>query len=255
MASLNHAAIQASFARAVLGADAVAPSFLAAARGCDVASRLNVHRNTVVLGLLNVLAARFPVVRRLAGEESFFQVARAFLDAHPPASPLLMNYGEGFPDFVRQAGSAASFVADMAALELARARSYHAADAVPLSRAAFAAIAGDGLADLRVALHPSVQLLASRFPIVSAWHAFQQGCEAEPAYPSLGAEAAVVARPFLEVDVHLLPPGGLAFLQSLVAGTTLGQALAAGTEAAPAFDLPLNLSVLIGANIVTAIGC
>jgi hypothetical protein len=252
MPSLSHQDMQASFAAAVRGGGTATLPFLADGSGRTAASRLNVHRNNLVLGLLNVIAARFPVVRRLAGEESFFRVARLFLDAHPPQSPLLLNYGEGFPDFVRQAGSAASFIADIAELELARARSYHAADAVPISPDAFAAIPGDRLGDLHLALHPSVQLLTSRFPIVSVWQAYRDEAPDEPGY-SLAAEAALVSRPVLDVEVHVLPPGGFAFLRQLMADATVAEALAAGVDDAPTFDPSANLSVLIGANIVIAI--
>ena len=54
---------------------------------------------------------------------------------------MMMDYGEDFPHFVRGLGSEATFeyLADIAELEWARGRAYHAADADPVTRDAFAA--------------------------------------------------------------------------------------------------------------------
>jgi len=251
----THADTQSALASAILAPERPAPRFLIAANRTRARNGLDVYRNNVAAGLLNVLAARFPTVRRLAGDDSFFAAARNFLAAHPPRSPVLMGYGEGFPDFVRALGSAACFpyMADLAALELARGRAYHAADADPLAPAQWTLVPADALSGKRVELHPSVSLVASRFPIVSAWRASEAGEANECGRPPIGAQAALVARPFLEVEVHTLPAGGFECLQALQRDATIAQALGAGAAAAPEFDLALILSIMIGSNIVTAL--
>jgi hypothetical protein len=55
----------------------------------------------------------------------------------------------------------------------------------------------------------------------------------------------------LEVEVWNLPPGGFLFLTALARGATMAEAAEAAASAAPDFDLAVNLSVLIQANIVT----
>lgn len=249
----THADTQSVLAAAILAPERPAPRFLIAANRTRARNGFDVYRNNVAAGLLNVLAARFPAMRRLAGDDSFFAVARGFLAAHPPRSPVLMAYGDGFPDFIRALGSAAYFhyMADVATLELARGRAYHAADADPLAPEQWAVIPADVLGEKRVELHPSMSLIASRFPILSAWRTSESGVE--NGSPTAGAEAALVARPFLEVEVRALPAGGFAYLQALQRGATIAEALSAGANAAPEFDLALNLSILIGENIVTAL--
>ncbi len=250
----DHKATQASLAAAIRDATAATPPFITAANRRRARSGLNVYRNNVAASLLAVLAARFPVVRALAGDESFFNAGRAFLAAHPPRSPVLMGYGEGFPEFVKKLGSAGCFryLADIAQLELARGRSYHAADMEPVTAEQFAAIPAEHLGELRIELHPSVSLLSSRFPIVSVWQAHQADRPVETALRAWGAEAALIARPFLEVHVRRLPPGGFAFLTALASGLTLSDAVGKAIETAGDFNLPLNLSILIEACIVTA---
>jgi hypothetical protein len=240
------AELQHSFAAAVLGEPVELP--IRAATTARAESGLAVYRNNVMSSLIKVVAARFPTVRRLLGEDRFLESARRFIAAEPPRSPLLLEYGDGFPQFLRSSGGDAC-IADIADLEVARGKAYHAADAVSLPPQAFAAIPAERLAGLRLTFHPSVSLLQSRFPIVSIWQANQAAGEA--ALPHGHPEAALVARPMLEVEVWNLPPSGFAFLTALMRGATLAEAAEAAMDAAPDFDLALNLSVMIKAGILT----
>lgn len=156
-----------------------------------------------------------------------------------------------FPNF---SGAAARRVgighfSDIADLEVARGKAYHAADAASLPPQAFATIPVERLAGLRLSLHPSVSLLQSRFPIVSVWHANQEA--GDVALRQGLPEAALIARPMLEVEVWNLPPGGFEFLTALWRRATMAEAAEAAVNAAPDFDLAVNLSVLIQARIVT----
>ena len=44
--------------------------------------------------------SRFPVVKRLVGEEFFRAMAQVFVTEEPPRSPVLFRYGSTFPDFI-----------------------------------------------------------------------------------------------------------------------------------------------------------
>jgi hypothetical protein len=242
------AELQQSFAARVLGLRVELPISLSAATAARSESGLAVYRNNVMSSLIKVVATRFPTVRRLMGEDCFLESIRRFVAAEPPQSPLLLDYGEGFPQFLRRLGDQA-YIADVADLEVARGKAYHSADAASLPSQAFAAVPAERLAGLRLSLHPSVSLLQSQFPIVSLWHANQQ--VGDVALPQWHPEAALIARPMLEVEVWNLPPGGFTFLTALASGATVAEAAEAAASAAPDFDLAANFSVLIQANIVT----
>jgi hypothetical protein len=242
------AELQQSFAAAVLGQPAELP--IRAATAARAESGLAVYRNNVMSSLIKVLTARFPIVRRLLGEDRFLEAVRRFIAAEPPRSPLLLEYGDAFPEFLRR-DRACGHIADVADLEVARGKAYHAADAVSLPPQAFAAIPSERLAGLRLTFHPSVALLQSRFSIVSLWQANQEVDDV--ALPQGQPEAALIARPMLEVEVWNLPPGGFAFLTALRRGATMAEAAEAAIDVAPEFDLAVNLSVLIKAQIVTGL--
>jgi hypothetical protein len=243
------AGLQHSFAAAVLGEPVELP--IRAATAARAESGLAVYRNNVMSSLIKVVAARFPTVRRLLGEDRFLESVRRFIATEPPRSPLLLDYGDAFPEFLRSIGddSCIGQIADVGDLEVARGTAYHAADVASLPPQAFAAIPAERLAGLRLTFHPSVSLLQSRFPIVSLWQANQE--VGVVALPQGRPEAALIARPMLEVEVWNLPPGGFAFFTALRSGATTAEAAEAAMDAAPDFDLAVGLSVLIKANIVT----
>ena len=105
---------------------------------------------------------------------------------------------------------------------------------------------------MRVILHPSVFLIASRFPIVTIWRNNQSDGEIAM-IDRWRAEAALVARPFLDVEVRCLPPEGHAFINALAEGHTIAMASAAGVAVAPDFDIASNLSLLADANVVVGL--
>ena len=247
MARLAH--LQDNFAEALLSTTTPVPSCVKGAGVHRADRRFAVYRNNVAASLIEALAARFPVVKRLVGEEFFNAMAHAYVLREPPFSPLLIHYGETFPAFIEafEAARPLPYLGDVARIELARGRAYHAADADPLPRQAFADMPKDRIAAYRVLLHPSVTILASAYPALSIWEINQTG--GERPVESWGPEAALVARPFLEVETRRLAAGTETFLLALQSGDTIGEALEAASAATDGFTASEGLAVLIGANL------
>jgi hypothetical protein len=244
------ASFQTSFADALLTADRPIPHGVIAHNAASPARRFGVYRNNVVSGLVKALERRFPVVEKIAGDEFFVAMARVFVTEQPPRSPLLAAYGDGFPAFVATFEPARElpYLADVARLEAARTRAYHAADATPVGADRFATLDGEGAGDLRIAMHPSAEIVRSPFPIVTIW-AMNSGEQALAPIENWCGEDALVARPYLDVQVRTLPPGGAAFLLALVDGRSLGEAAGAALADDPDFDLTCNLAGLIGSGL------
>jgi NADH dehydrogenase len=184
------------FACALLDAAHAVPATIQGAARRRADRRFAVYRNNVVAGLIDALAQRFPVVCDLVGDEFFRAMAHVYATARPPASPLMMLYGETFPAFIDEFLPAATlpYLGDIARLELARGRAYHAADAAPAGAQIFAGLGGERLGRLRVKLHPSAFIVASSHPIVSIWQVNNDPDHAGPIAP-WAAETALVARP------------------------------------------------------------
>ncbi|MFN3937417.1 MAG: putative DNA-binding domain-containing protein [Gemmobacter sp.] len=198
------------------------PEGLHAPDPAETARRFAVYRHNVRHGLTRALAARFPVVEALLGPEFFAAMAPLFIAEAPPADPVLLRWGDALPGFLDRFPPVAHlpWLSDVARLELARGRAYHAADAAPAPSAAL------GLADpsrLCLVLHPSLSLLASPFPALSIWQAHQPGAAPGPLPP--GPEHALVGRrPDLSILTTAIDAGTHAVLTALAAGAPLGRA-------------------------------
>jgi hypothetical protein len=250
--------VQSIFASALLDPEQPVPPGLCAPAAVDLPLRFAVHRNNMVAGLVQTLAARFPTVLKIVGADFFKAMAREFVLAHPPHSPLLACYGDAFPDFIdafAPAGEVA-YLGGVARIEAARTRAYHAADALPVTADAFAAVAADALGGVRLELHPSVEIIRSPHPIVTIW---AMNSSERPLAPieNWRSEDALVARPHLEVEVRALAPGGSQFLLALAAGRPLDEAASLALAAYPQFNLTDALAGLVGCglagSIVTAV--
>jgi hypothetical protein len=245
------APLQDAFAAALLDPERPVPDGVTSHTTAVPARRFAVYRNNVVVGLIGALATRFPAVQRLVGEEFFAAMARVFVTAQPPRSPLLVRYGDNFPDFIAGFVPAAEipYLADVARIEAARTRAYHAADATPLDAAAFEAIAGEALGGTRFVLHPSVEVVRSAHPAVTIWAMNSGQIEPGP-IEDWRAEDALIARPGLDVEVRALPAGGAAFLIALRDGAALADAVEAAMQENADFDLPANLAGIIRSGLV-----
>jgi len=218
-------------------------------------ARFAIYRNNVVFGLIEALGARFPVCRRLLGAECFDATAALFARQAPPRSPVLHEYGEGFAEFLVAFPPFAEFdyLGDMARFEAALGRAYHAPDATPLAPAALASLKAEELDHAALALHPSLEIVASRRPILSIWRA-HQGDEPPEILTLERCEDALILRPDLDVETHLLPSGGRVFLTAILEGRTLGEAVAHALRSAEGFDLAAMLSLLFSSRAIVGIG-
>jgi hypothetical protein len=244
---------QRAFASALLDGDAPIPPGLVGPDGIPSARRFAVYRNNVIVGLSESLKITFPAVCRIVGEGFFLAMARAYVIASPPRSPMLLEYGSGFAEFVQGFEPAASlpYLADVARLENAWKESFHAAEAEPIDPARLSGIEPDRVSDLRFDLHPSSRLVVSRYPALTIWRMNVEGGEPGPVDLDV-AEDSLVVRPAAKVEVRFVPPGGVAFIESLAGGSTLGEAAGVALAKAPQFDLAANLSGLLSAGAFTA---
>jgi hypothetical protein len=216
--------------------------------------RFAVYRNNVRVGLIGALAARFPATQSIVGEEFFTALAAEFIQRHPPVSPLLLAYGDGFADFAETFPPLAGlpYLPDVIRLEAARSHAYHAADVSSLDGSALAALPTCDIADIRLTLHPSASLLLSRYPVVTLW-AMNAGEASLAPVADWGGEAALIIRPHLTVLVHRLPPGAADFARALAMGRPLGAAAVQAAARDPRFDIPTTLAGLIAAGLFTAL--
>ncbi len=244
---------QNAFAGALADAAQSPPAGLTSARGAPDPLRFAVYRNNVVAGLSRVLEQRFPVTRRLVGEEFFRGMVRAFITEHQPRSPLLAEYGGELPAFIAgfEAAAGVPYLADLARLEACWSDAYHAADATPVGIDALASVPPEILSNVRLALHPSARLLRSPWPVGSIWAA-HQSTEVQPVGHAR-EETVLVVRPDVEVRVHILPAQDSGFAGALFSDVFLGEAAEQAAATDPTFDFGTALVGLVGLGAFVSI--
>ncbi|NKK85396.1 DUF2063 domain-containing protein [Rhizobium leguminosarum bv. viciae] len=249
---VGFAARQAAFAHAILDPHKPAPPGLVGPDGRQSEKRFAVYRNNVVVGLIETVKAAYPVVYRLVGEKFFTAMARFYVMAEPPISPIMLDYGASFPAFIWRFEPAAvlAYLSDAARLERAWVEAYHAAEASPLPPSALAHVSPRDVPALRLNLHPSVRIVRSAFPIVAIWQANIGGEDTGNLDLGEDGDDALVARPEADVEVRRLPTGAAAFMEALQAGLPIVGAVKEGLLVNPGFDLASTLRGMIEANVI-----
>ena len=93
------ASLQRAFASGLLGQDDAILGHIQPGRFAPDAL-LQIYRNNFILGLTEVLASSYPAVRAMVGETFFEAAARGFVRAAPLEEGSVMDYGEGFGDWL-----------------------------------------------------------------------------------------------------------------------------------------------------------
>ncbi len=244
--------MQADFADALRHPARAAPHGLKVWNGADPTARFNVYRNNVIVSLTNALADTYPVVCELVGEAFFRAMVREYVQEHLPKSPVMSRYGGGFADWLAAFPPVArlSYLPDIARLEWARLRAYHAADCAAETPQTMARIACEPDTHLcaKVRLHPSASILQFDSPAVSLWAAHQGTGRDELAGIHLAdRECALVARNNCEVVVVKVRPELMGTLHAIAACSTMMQltSLAHVPDFAPALATLLANGALV----------
>lgn len=251
-ASPSLADFQDRFAEALL-ADGDADGRLATQPGFAV------HRNTVMKGWVDALAANYPSVLRLVGEAFFRTAAVAYARMHPTADPRLWCYGAGYADFLATYAPAAAlaYLPGVARLDRYWTEAHGAASAPALDAVTLASLSPAQLAQCRLAPHPSARWAWSAGqPVYTLWRRNREanGSEDSAALDWQG-EGAMLLRPGASVTWRSLDAAGCAFMDACAQGQPLGMAAAAAVAADTHADIAALLAVLLqdGAFIATHI--
>lgn len=244
---------QDAFARALLATDAGSDD----PRLADLTSQpgFAVYRNTVMKGCIDALAANYPAVTRLVGDEWFRAAAAVFTRATLPSHPTLLDYGEDFPDFL--AGFPPAFelpyLAGVARLDRLWSRAHVAADAPLLDPARLAALAPREMAPLRMRLHPAARWQwFDEAPIYSIWSRSRDG-DGTIGELDWRGEGALLTRPVAEVRHRPLGRAGVVFLDACAQGEGIERAALAALEIEPGVDLASLIHQLLDAGAFSAL--
>jgi hypothetical protein len=187
---------------------------------------LAAYRGNAAATAERVLAAAYPTVRALLGEEALAGLARQLWQRHPPRHGDLGAWGDALPDWLAKLPEAQAwpYLADCARLDWARHTAERAMDATA-DAGSLALLGTQDPAALTIALRPGLSVIRSAWPLVMLWEAHQQAEAASSghfdrlrqALANGQAENAVVWRPRWRAEVAALPNDMADWMAALLA--------------------------------------
>lgn len=206
------------------------------------------------------LAAAYPVLMQLVGEENFAALTRHFRASHPPLCGDMTCWGDLLDGFIGVSAQLADdpYLADVAHLEWRMHLAGSAAD-VPPDPASFARLASEDPARITLTLGAGVALVASPYPVASIVNAHLTG---SPSLHQTGqrlaegrAEQALVWRQGFRPRVRVSTVNEHRLLETLMAGRSLLDALEASEDALDAgpFDFNAWLGEAVQSGLVMGV--
>ncbi len=184
-------------------------------REVPLEERVAVYAEAYVWRQILALREDFAVCYAIAAD-AFDDLARDFVFAKPSPHPSLAKRGEGFAEFLKSRGQA--MLADMAALEWARAWIFEAAK-TPLAEARVMQAPGIETKTLR--LVAALALVTTAHEITPAWSAINHDEEVGP--PAVQVEQILVWRKDFDVFHRPLPSDEAEALKAAARGATVSE--------------------------------
>jgi hypothetical protein len=216
-----------------------------------------VHRNTVMKGWVDALAANYPSVLRLVCEAYFRTAGVAYARTNPTADPRLWCYGAGYADFLAgyAPASALAYLPGVARLDRYWTEAHGAPSLPALDPGMLANLAPEQLAQRRLTPHPSARWAwFAGQPVYTLWRRNREASGSEDgAAPDWQGEGALLLRPGASVTWRSLDAAGCAFMDACAEGQPLAMAAAAALAANAHADIAALLALLLqdGAFIAT----
>lgn len=237
--------LQQQFMAALYDPAAPGPLDAIAGHGLTPEARMRIYRRSCVETQAAALRVTYPAVAALVGEAYFEQAARGYRRAYPSRSGNLQAFGDALAAYLGTLPGCRSlpYLPDVARLEWLRQLTILAPESAPLDPEALASAirsAGDAL---RPVTHPSLHLLASRYPVLTIWdYALHPGND-ELELGEMG-ESVALWREDGEVAMAALDPASFACIDAIMRAAPLGAAHRLATVVDPGFELDACLASL-----------
>ena len=171
MTSLND--IQAAFIHDIYTGERTSVVYLD--KNLTSTTLLDIYQNNTILGLTDILASAFPIVKKIVGEEFFKTIARYYIKSHPQPSGNRHTFGVDLEIFLDGFKLAASlpYLRDVAALEWAYFQATLADEASLLN---FQSLTSEMSINptFVLAIHPSVHIVLQKFNALDIWQEHQK---------------------------------------------------------------------------------
>lgn len=212
--------------------------------GTQAGRGLKVYQSNGHMLAQRAMAAAYPVMAAMLGEESFADLARALWHAHPPQGGDVAAWGQAMADFVRSSEQLRDtpYLSDVAQAEWALHRCGSAPDGEARLQT-LELLTTEEAHTLALDMAPGLATVSSRWPLASMLLAHLEGGlsldEVREQLKCGHAQDVVIWRAGLQPKLREALPGELLVLQALHDQQDLASALQCGAELDVSRWLPL----------------
>jgi hypothetical protein len=252
MTSLHE--LQQRFIGGVLAREGADIAPLVSMSGPAPAVSLGIYRGNARHNFREALAAGFPVLAGLLGEQEFSQLCWSYQRSCPSPSGDLFHVGARLPAFLvaRLDGTPRWHLAEVARLEWLIQECMAAPDDdARFDLDSLAAVPPSAHGALRFRVRCDVRLLTSTAPVFDYWRNHHAGASADMAPTGAAVPAQVlVRRADAGAELQRLSAADHRWLDLLTRGSTLGDALDAAAMEDPAFDAGVSLCRFVACGVI-----
>lgn len=170
------AELQRRFQTYVLNPNSNPPAVLRGDGRDSGAQRAEVYAEAYRLRLVEALAADYPALQALLGEDDFAELGRIYAEAHPSRDASIRWFGRHLGRFLQDdlEYRERPDLAELAAFEWALSEAFDAAETPAVSPEELAALPAARWPDLRLRFHPALRRVEFRFNTPEVWRALNR---------------------------------------------------------------------------------
>jgi hypothetical protein len=128
---------------------------------------IQIYKENMIYTMSTAIKKPYPLIFNLLGEKLFNQITQYYIEYYPSYKNTLHNYGEYFPDFLKNYFSTDyPYLIEIANFEWMSHMVLHAKAHPPLDNKALEKISEDEYDHLRFIFHPACALKKFRYPIL-----------------------------------------------------------------------------------------
>jgi len=247
LANVNFSEIQ-EFADALFDTEKKVPEGIIGPDGQSAPKRFSVYRNNVALSLREALEQTYPGVRKIVGTDNFNILSGLYFSAYPPQTPMMQAYGDKFPKFLKEFEPLqhSPFLTDLANVEKFWIDAYHASDKAILDAAELGRIDPEQVIHTSFNCHPATAIVKSRYQLHELFLSRDEEGESNVSYEEANcAQAVLLTRPFLDVQVNKLGPAETEFFNMIINTATLGKSIERAMEVDANFDASAAIALML----------
>jgi hypothetical protein len=221
------------------------------------ASHLIIYQNTIHTALRRSMLACYPFIKKLLGENFFYQTINDYIQHYPSRTPCLQDYGEYFRDFLLDYAPTRdlNYLPDVARYEWICHSLIFAPNPMSLNIEHLKNLSDEEKDQLQLALSPACRLAVFDYPMLDIIAI----CEEKKTHLDLETAHSKQPYPFIfyrqhhTLAVQPLTMEEYTFLQALQENKTLEEAYLLAEQVSPGFDLTKKLPQWVEKNLIVGL--